>query len=479
VLAALGAALTAFAGFASDGAAPASAQTGTVLYRVTIENLTTGQPFSPADVLTHDPSISIYSVGSPASAGIQAIGERGDASVLAAAMHDAPGVTRLVTFGGPTLAGATSVGYVTGKPGDVLSLAMMLACTNDGFVGLSGVALPTSGSMTVEALGYDAGTEPNTELTEDLADGCGPLSGTNVPADGNAHTDEGGVVAMHPGISGDGDLAEDVYGWDEPSARITISVVPTTTWTVSIANLSDRQPLSPPVLATHEADFIAWRLGEEASEGVRTVAEQGSPATLVAELTGAAGVYSVAVFEGPLRPGEQGSATIMAPAGARLSVTAMIGCTNDGFAGIDARPIGAGSVTAGGYDAGTEPNSEKTEDLADGCGPLTGTDVPMDGNAHTDEGSVIRMHPGITGTGDLPVATYGWVDPIARITVSEGSVSVPSPTPTMQAPGAPNTGSGRAASDGGLPIALAAGVLLVAAASTLGLATTRRSRRSC
>jgi hypothetical protein len=46
-----------------------------------------------------------------------------------------------------------------------LSLASMLICTNDGFMGVNALKLPSKAgdSVTVETAGYDAGTELNTE----------------------------------------------------------------------------------------------------------------------------------------------------------------------------------------------------------------------------------------------------------------------------------------------------------------------------
>jgi hypothetical protein len=63
----------------------------------------------------------------------------------------------------------------TANPGDRLSLATMLICTNDGFTGLDRAKLPIGGSEVFWTNGYDAGTENNTELSQDIVDACSAL----------------------------------------------------------------------------------------------------------------------------------------------------------------------------------------------------------------------------------------------------------------------------------------------------------------
>lgn len=71
-------------------------------YRVTIENLTTGQPFSPGVAVTHTQAASLFQVGSAASAGIRAIAEDGDPAVAAAALAGQPGIDQVIELASPT-----------------------------------------------------------------------------------------------------------------------------------------------------------------------------------------------------------------------------------------------------------------------------------------------------------------------------------------------------------------------------------------
>src|SRR2546425_772156 len=88
-----------------------------------------------------------------------------------------------------------------------ISLAVMLICTNDGFTGLDGVALPGGFKpLTYYTAGYDAGTEANDELSTIIVDACFAIGPTTRPPDGNARTPTIGVIEHHPGIQGVGDL---------------------------------------------------------------------------------------------------------------------------------------------------------------------------------------------------------------------------------------------------------------------------------
>lgn len=202
----------------------------TKTYRVTVTNLTTGQPLSPGVFVTHSRRVSLFTERTKASEGIRAIAEDGDPSAAAAALTGVRGVHSVVTTGAP-------VGIIGGMPfpsslsfeikaGDnahLFSVSLMLICTNDGFAGLDGVRLP--GGLHKEAVyyadGYDAGTERNDEIAGSIVPPCfgiGPVKGL---IGGGGHTDQDGVVRHHRGIKGIADLTS-AHDWDGPVARITV-----------------------------------------------------------------------------------------------------------------------------------------------------------------------------------------------------------------------------------------------------------------
>jgi Spondin_N len=196
---------------------------------------------------------------------------------------------------------------------------------------------------------------------------------------------------------------------------------------VTITNLTAGQLLSPPVLAAHSSDFAVFEVGERASEGIWTVAEQGNPMTLAEQLRQAPEVASVVVADGPVhRIGGSGESSrtirIESHGADRLSVAMMLGCTNDGFTGLSSVPLSRSMtpVTYYGaaYDAGTERNNQLWSSLPDGCnalGPAPRDADGQNGRDLTDE--PITMHAGIVpGVGDLG-PQFAWDEAVVRVTV--------------------------------------------------------------
>ena len=211
------------------------------IYEVTIENLTTSQPFSPGVIVTHfdaqrrrsgkkhGPKFQLFHPGGAASEGIRNIAENGSPSVAVSELFGAAGVSSVNAtivpvhrIGGP---GATSltVEITTDGRASRLSLAVMLICTNDGFVGVRNLRLPRGDHpITAYARAYDAGTEVNDELYESIVPPCGGIGPVAFDNANNARTVEGGKVRHHRGIRGGGDLDPAAHGWDGPVAKVTV-----------------------------------------------------------------------------------------------------------------------------------------------------------------------------------------------------------------------------------------------------------------
>jgi hypothetical protein len=214
---------------------------------------------------------------------------------------------------------------------------------------------------------------------------------------------------------------------------------------VTIRDLTDGQPLTPPVVATHVGKHPIFEVGQPASVGVREIAENGNNAPLLAQLD-ADPFNQISRFkqagDGPLVPaGKPGSAmfddkvsfTISGSRRAdRLSFVSMLVCTNDGFTGADSIKLPAAkgdkvSKATNGYDAHTEMNTEDYADIVPPCQSLIGDDAGENdagtgvSNPALAEGGVIRHHRGIQGTDDLDPAIHGWTDPVARIKIKRTS----------------------------------------------------------
>lgn len=229
--------LLAAAGMVAAFAVPAAASddaSAVSTYEVTITNLAATQPISPPVVATHHPRQSLFEVGAPASAGIVAIAENGDPSVAEDALSGARNVTDVVNVGQPlTLAGTTFGDFsdsvtieIEGLRGDVLSLAGMLICTNDGFAGGDSLTLPRRGTATYYLGAYDAGSEYNTEASLDIVDACSLLGPVVLDGDDNGNNNDGidttDVVAAHPGITGIADLLL-AHNWDGAVLMVEIT----------------------------------------------------------------------------------------------------------------------------------------------------------------------------------------------------------------------------------------------------------------
>jgi Spondin_N len=213
---------------------------------------------------------------------------------------------------------------------------------------------------------------------------------------------------------------------------------PVATYEVTIENLTNGQPLTPPLVATHRPATGIFDVGSPASFGVKEIAENGNLEPLRDQLEADKHVAGIAQGGMPLVPaGLPGSSvgpptvtlTVTGSEGAnRLSFESMLICTNDGFTGVSSLrlPVRIGdsvTVSTNAYDAGTELNTEDYADIVPPCQMLHGvtSGVPGTGmsNPALAEGGVIHHHPGIAGIADLDpdVDAHGWDDPVARVTV--------------------------------------------------------------
>lgn len=213
--------------------ASSTGQAGEAHYRVSIYNLSSGQPLTPPVTAVHRRSLSLFEVGSAATFEVQSIAENGNINPLVDFASTNKHVTDASVTTGPTvppvLPGEMVEYEVMGQQGaKYLSFVSMLICTNDGFTGANSIRLPKAvgESTSVMLSGYDAGTEINTEAFQDLVPPCGPLTGFDSMGLGtgmsNPDLAEGGVITMHQGISGDADLQGDPHDFDGPVAQIMI-----------------------------------------------------------------------------------------------------------------------------------------------------------------------------------------------------------------------------------------------------------------
>jgi len=206
---------------ANDGAAMGAAMmTGGKTIKITIKDVTTGQPFSPTYAESRtDAAAPLFKLGDKASDALVAVAEGGNIgmfSVTAAMNTDsAIGDAQLAIH---TLPGQTRTFLVhVDEKHPLIDAVWMLGNTNDGFSGFTGFdGFHLKKTATLDVRGYDAGSEINNEKKGFL----GALGA------GNDRDPENGVITYHTGIRGDAD-APKAWNWDVagPVAHVTFEVV--------------------------------------------------------------------------------------------------------------------------------------------------------------------------------------------------------------------------------------------------------------
>jgi len=197
---------------------PALAKKDGQTYNVTITNLTYKQVLTPPIVISHKDSFKLFTLGQPASDELAALAEGGNTQPLTALLGTRDDVFDFVTASEPILPGASiTLQIKADKFFTQLSLAGMLATTNDGFFAVNGIGVPLY-QKELSAVAYDAGSEKNTQLCSDVP---GP------PCDNgeNMRVTEGaeGFVYVHGGIHDQGDLNAADMDWRNPVAHVAIT----------------------------------------------------------------------------------------------------------------------------------------------------------------------------------------------------------------------------------------------------------------
>jgi len=189
---------------------------------------------------------------------------------------------------------------------------------------------------------------------------------------------------------------------------------------VTVTNLTRAQVFSPPVIATHRSSVRFFELGAPASDELAQMAENGNGVPLATHLSTLREVFEAISTTTPIGPGASESFEIHSRSHFdRISVGGMLVNSNDAFFAIDARSLPrrrgqTRTLTAIGYDAGSEFNSE---DCAFIPGPACGT-----GSQEHDPGEpegYVYVSNGIHGLSPvmLPSNRYDWHNPVARVKV--------------------------------------------------------------
>ena len=196
-------------------------------YVVTVTNISNGQPLTPLAVVLHASGFNAWQLGASASQGLEVLAESGNpADLLSESAADVNVISTVASVNGPFGPGAEeSVSMTVTHSMDLqLSVAAMLANTNDAFTGINNWKigdLAVGDSATVLAKVYDAGTEKNTESSATMP---GPAAG----GEGfNMDRDDIDVVTIHPGVvtTDDGLMSSalnESHRWLTSAAKIVV-----------------------------------------------------------------------------------------------------------------------------------------------------------------------------------------------------------------------------------------------------------------
>ena len=199
------------------------------------------------------------------------------------------------------------------------------------------------------------------------------------------------------------------------------------TFDVTVANLTNAQPLSPTAVIAHQDGYVLFSVGAAVTVGFEEMAEGGDNTALLAEADADAMV--MVTGSGAAAIGPAGSETVTVTVleselpGLRISVGTMLVNTNDAFTGLNAMSVESMAVgdviTVLGvaYDAGTEADTESAATIPGPAGGGEGFNAARD-----DQGDRVSMHSGVVSqddgfaTSDLS-EQYRFDNPVVQISI--------------------------------------------------------------
>ena len=218
---------------------------GAAQWDITMTNLTHGNHFTPVLMTGLDNSTQLFQSGMMASPALRLMAECGDTSELTGAGPAGPldEDTKTSVLDMPIGPGqSTTLLLDTAMSGNThLSIVSMILPTNDAFVGMESMQVPVqAGTYTYYLNAYDAATEANNEIvaTAQCARGVpgypiAPAGDAGSGGTGVTTTEAHDKIHIHRGVLGDqdsmgglSDLNSSIHRWQNPVAKIIITVAP-------------------------------------------------------------------------------------------------------------------------------------------------------------------------------------------------------------------------------------------------------------
>jgi hypothetical protein len=203
------------------------------MFEVTITNVSKAEIFTPILIASTHKGFKIFNPGQPSSVELEILAEGGDNSVLADSLVSGGHALATTSADGVLFPGKSrTLTVAMNEHYNHITIASMLVPTNDAFMAINGMPGPKDEDKPVyfEAVAYDAGTEENDEL-------CDNIPGPPFICQGEGYNAERptssfpngfgaeGFVFMHSGIQGNGDLSSALHDWSNPVAIITVRLI--------------------------------------------------------------------------------------------------------------------------------------------------------------------------------------------------------------------------------------------------------------
>jgi len=205
---------------------------------------------------------------------------------------------------------------------------------------------------------------------------------------------------------------------------------------ISITNLTHGTYFTTLLVSAHADGNHLFQPGVAASSHLQAMAEGGDISGLASDMVAIGADSAENPAGGLLAPGGAVQFSLNTASGNdRLSLTAMLVPTNDGFVGLDALQIpmtpGTYRYSLNAYDAGTEANDE----IVNGGGAPGVPGIPVDpggangtgasGVTNTEANTTVHIHRGVLGDtdpnggiSDLDSRVHRWLNPVAELVIT-------------------------------------------------------------
>lgn len=187
-------------------------------FKITLVNLTKGQPLTPAVVAVHAPSYKLFNLGEKSSAGLGKLATDGVTEDLVNELNMVAKVKRTAVGMGIILPGKSAEIIVEANDARYkFSLVSMLARTNDAIVAVRDINtnLKVGQKQSYLAKVYDAGVEMNTQS-------CDHIPAPPCMNPGKGDYDNANFIRPHEGLLNIGDLDANRDAFASVAAKVIV-----------------------------------------------------------------------------------------------------------------------------------------------------------------------------------------------------------------------------------------------------------------